>query len=1641
MKTKTKMQKAVGRFIKGTIAVMLLVILNINPIVVFTKVLYDTGVISTTSTIGKNLWYILTDKIAYTEAFAEGDIDDNDPASEDDPAEDIKDAEPVIHIDFPEFPDYSEVLNEINKNVGDTSKKIDVSNAYLAQILGVEQDIYETTEYIKSQLGYNPEIDDPYHPTTLKESLDDLSHQYRVAHVRSLNNEFGASLWQPTLDELPDLQSYVEVTGQFASVYMGNWDITKNMITDGAVETNRNIIELGYDILVDEEAILPVAAITGNVSNTDGVGYKVISAMENVESKGVKNGSFNYQVKTYMNGEPVVWDPRAGSDLIESSENPAIADIPTSEIVCLHQKLLNEKHITWGEAVRVLYRALGQEQVTYICYIAQDPTITTETSPAVQGLAGVTQLDGYTCFVFATRAELAKGLSGDKTNNYWANACNAGFVLPGMKDKEISYIDFYNLAKQMMLAYGEKELTDVERNALLAIYGSSYPIELGRVAADSWAYLKAKGIIKDENDPMKHGTHTVGNEEVEYTYSDTLTKDDLLSVCAAIKNEDLRATYKEINLALVVNDIVYNKGYFPVYDVELNVQDNVQYSTVIDFSAAKYYTYLFPKISESNLGTKGIGLVTESIDSHSISDQSSYARYGGITSLDVGSGMQSFYVVEVSRSTPKGTKLYLSMYNSINPDVYGVKCGGSIDFIEFEYDERGGIYTKYVDSANEHTLKVLQDTKELDDTTWSSFIYVTNQDKAVYYNDVVKAYGDVDNTEEKKESKLLDGLKKVWDYITDPELAYAYSKASYSNPQAGLVIVKIKDPAASMQEKDAQLIVEGKEIGMTGSYVTYPSDGNDVAKEMNVLKAWSNYVRDEMDAYTYYVASKTMYDFIDVKVDKDTLLSALNKPEVYPTAPLSNMPKKGAGASTDWTVTSEYSNDRTTATYTVNYRPYGTSQKPADDLGKALQIVQYHVMRNSKNILNTSQNFRQTTLYDPNVLSAPVLMSTEQILIEWGQLCTAGLVQSLNPEGGPCLDQDMQLYYFSTRLGTVYLDNLNHTIQIGSYIYNIDSDQDVVLQEVDETSGSIKYYIDLRAVTGQVNNNNKIPTYGKLSEPSLVVTVSGRKAINLASDAYNMQEGASTRSTRIVPFAEVNKSRIDYPEGYLLLDSGTDNTHISDGHGNDIQYKFDEKSNPRYLLSSIYPCANWLTVTHVMEDKVEAGLFVYYPKVAFTDGIDESGNGKAALLETPNNAIADQWNNSNSVPNISLDGSNADLDNLYAKMNSYAIGKLYELAGSAWTADDYIVRYFDLTSNSAFALTVPETDFTEKQSSRTSKDNKPYSETVGAIYYLEDVGFVYNIPTVEQFTLPDYFTGKYPLPLAYDKSRDIIINYNMNSIDSMPYGWDIANNKYVHYKGQVAANDITVQDINITSAPAGVYSELLSKISNYHGEDLRNLSSLFFESYHVYFGTRRVTLADKSTTGFIENVRILCYTTEANVSRPIQFEIPYNLQLRNVNTVYENSHKRTRTYYIIQASKTQTVTPEQKVIETVRLERNVVQKRTQIKDLLELIDAGSNWIIYVIITIFPIIAIIWMTLLVGLSFITDSALWQKFSKQFFDPIKILTFGARTSENWYWRRVLLPCVITTCLIALFCNANILRIIIWLLDAYMRFANAI
>jgi hypothetical protein len=113
-------------------------------------------------------------------------------------------------------------------------------------------------------------------------------------------------------------------------------------------------------------------------------------------------------------------------------------------------------------------------------------------------------------------------------------------------------------------------------------------------------------------------------------------------------------------------------------------------------------------------------------------------------------------------------------------------------------------------------------------------------------------------------------------------------------------------------------------------------------------------------------------------------------------------------------------------------------------------------------------------------------------------------------------------------------------------------------------------------------------------------------------------------------------------------------------------------------------------------------------------------------------------------------------------------------------------------------------------------------------------------------------------------------------------------------------------------------------------------------------------------------------------------------------------------------------------------------------DLITAIDEGASFLIIFTFEVMPIIGIILMTILIGLSFVGEIKIVQILCTKFIDPVRILTFGNRDITNWNWRKVLVPCILLYIAFALFLNGNIIRIIMWGAEWYgtiMKWAKSL
>ena len=158
-------------------------------------------------------------------------------------------------------------------------------------------------------------------------AIEQAQHEYKVAYLYSINNMNDQVLWRPTLDELPNAEAIPMATTGYAAVYSGFWDAgVDNKLNANKAQDTFGIQDIQH-ASDDTQRALEV------------LGYDAI-----VRAEGY-HGTVNASNGTYMS------------------------------------TLMKDGDITWGDAVQVLYKALGQEIYSY-SYFTTSNSCLLYTSPS-----------------------------------------------------------------------------------------------------------------------------------------------------------------------------------------------------------------------------------------------------------------------------------------------------------------------------------------------------------------------------------------------------------------------------------------------------------------------------------------------------------------------------------------------------------------------------------------------------------------------------------------------------------------------------------------------------------------------------------------------------------------------------------------------------------------------------------------------------------------------------------------------------------------------------------------------------------------------------------------------------------------------------------------------------------------------------------------------------------------------------------------------------------------------------------------------------------------------------------------------------------------------------------------------------------
>lgn len=1635
--------------------------------------------------------------------------------------------------------------------------------AMTARLLGVnERDLsHVNAAQIEQlmQMGYDPRWINEN--GTIEEDFDKLiraTHEYAVANVYSLNNMIGGALWRPYSDEIPYIREFAEIVGGFANVYMGYWDTNVSTLKQ-PINSQRALEILGYDAILRYEGIQvlePTKILENGVEAIfvpDVVGLQKYTESpvdrtivddpdtheEDIPDRnigpngigGVPTGQSGINENIILRQVEVAAD---GSKAYVPEDDIQSAIIPDSQIVQLYQEEIPNQDITWLDAVTVLYKALGQEQISYQTFTAYNPNLTPETSPLSKDLPGLTSFDGYNFYAFFTRSNPYSGdlETGSFQAIYWRKAINDGFVSYALRDEPISAEDFYMLAKRMMVAYGEPEMSPDEMHTLLQIYGSYYPVQLGRTVADSWEYLKCRGILTDENTPE--------------SFTSNMTRDQLLDICMRIKDVDSRITYKNMNLVIDVGEILRDKDYFPVYDFELKTEEDDEFafiSTTIEYTSYDYYTYMFPVERAVNLGYSGCGLVynkPEKSDENLIEG----ALYEGKKHIEG----YDYYIIDVPKDYTG--EIYLGFNNYDDPD----SVNGTVDFIEVpNYCLGGGIYTAYeITEQGENSIATL--VKPEAGVSYFPFRSQSNNIELVYYCDFDRCGEDRPlGGASASIAGFWDSVVDKWNYLTQPTevLAAEFDEdlildqiqngatlttrvsvnsdfwkeadAIYGSGQTQIPLTNdgtdAKQAAPNApgwfsaltraailskagyavwgnytQDEPIQLSTPGKivnDIRANQGGTNYGNIGSDIGA--NIVYAttgagkgnWAGLYNEMVNKCNGAIGRRNLIAFAagikpsDVGDIIDPGLESGKLPEAVSNAILTlnsyNVGWINSVSSfnkvTSWDADKGYYTKSIRTTYASKaegdafeiYSRGLTAEEILDRLGNANQSG------NESGI--TARSITNVAEISTSLNTSVIMGKDEQVLLCWEDLVKAGFAWGIT-DGRPKHSDKDGTYTFMTKNGMVKVNDTYHLIQIGSTLYTWPDDKNAPnLVYVDNDRNM---YIDIRCVTGIIN----VPVTAMDDKTEIFEQAfgTGNYAVYSISTKGANTSLYKTKTVSCYNFPETTLTCGDadvHPVPMNVLDVTSFDT-LDTGAG-DIYW--DGVDLDRILLADFNPTSNWLLTVTEEEGDYLGKVYVYYLKDAMLKGTVYS-DGESA--PEPEDVWKNYW-----IDQIDVQKKRCDVNfgavvrDIRAFMESYRTqfsaddlwiadmteAALYSIAadtGTFYISSDYAIRCFDVTVNNIPSQNM-NSDFTES----VDATEEFRSNEAGTVYFMDYAGYVYNVPDFEDFTLAKYFSGEYVLPIVSKDGREL---WNMNmtwygnhGTEKIPYGLELTSDGYINYKDfsvKIPASDLperaTDGGSNDTSlpfysvpsgeqggittfkpAPTAIFARYGILDSTISEVSVGVISQNETKRNYYYIGNRTVQISDDFASRDAGSIPFDFASTKYNpISLPSATAAHFLGQVRTPIS---------RSYYSLPYAKIHKV---ESALRNMEDEEHLATDESYLWDgkaklvsILNMIDRSTNWLMWATFVLAPMICVIVMTLLIGLSFITDNKIYQSFCEKFFDPVSFLTLRMKDSQHWRWRDVWRRATITYIAFALFANANILKLVIWAVDGWMRITEAL
>lgn len=1821
-----KLKERCKRFISGFLAVTMLVGFDVNPLATIAGQIANLDIISRVSAIKDNLEYM-------AEKGESLDVQAEEVSCSCSFTCDAYDA--ISDLVVPKMNNLKQELMEVNNNLTLINTGIGTLHTDLTAINGLLTGIQTTLTSMDATLtsidGTLSRIEKELIKVNqnlviiqqkldmINQTIKDAQHQYRVAHLYSLNNQFDKALWRPYISDLPYISDFAQTTGKFANVYNGYWDSNVSTISNPAgSQTQRALEVLGYDAIVRYEGVVMTEVQFTEEQIKEGATGIVYTLVNNGVNEGLRN---------MQDAKPATQDQGTPDGLSGQSSTLAPTDWSKKydTVISLQQQFIDEEAVTWLDAITVLYKALGQEQVTYQSFMSYDPTITPETSPAYQNLSNILTGAGYDFYVFANRSNIIAGFPGENgamaVPIYWVKGVADGFVSESQDmNAKITASDFFILASGMMQAYGEPVINRDEIMALLQVYGSQYPSTLGFEVADAWAYLKVRGCLNDSVIP-----------------SGFLSRANLLDICMCIKDEDSRSDYKVIDITMDIGDSMISSGYYPVSNANVTV-NSFSSSVEYEYSTSKNYTYMIAKTPEVYLGESGI--IRAFRDPQCTSKMNTMCN---MSTIEVQGN--EYYVLDIPVN--HNQSVYLA---AIDMDKGERVVDGSVRAIEIPAKVfGGGIFLggySVKDTENGKIATVLQD-----DVRWKEFDYLSGNKDVVTFVDYKRA----DKPKPSGTSVSVNGTLKdnllatVSEWTTPMQVEATGNKQSTvattnklgTNDRSG----KIQNTSISSVVGNAMAAalststIISNAIGIVSSADKVVSTVQNVAANPNavtspgtalgedftsalVARASIKHDKDQL-ALKYYNEAFPKHEpilwvnggsgdvcFVRMANSNNTLfLNRMVKLTEYTDA--RKVVENGgdldaiingiltdsasiAAAQKDANLSSAVSTllDSINSNKDVNGKitsiekttnPDGTESTKLTDKGGTVKLpyqsfpLQYavgmcsletiverktggfqesdnyeisspvkdflltkpdaasekntnieakqtaqgitEIITNTKNVdgMNLSQHIseainqfdakvysKQVGIYsyeasdsdafldlvgasslsasdslwqDATVETSCIMSRTEQIMLSWTDLLACGVVMKNTDGGKPKLQEDGS-YHLWTDDGVVKVNNTLKTIQIGTTLYDLtfsggDSPNLVFIDTEND-----EMYFDVRCVMGIIRS--PFVRNDTRTEELKNSIGSGNYAIYDISSNGTNSNLFNVVKVQCFNFPEISET--SFAEGLPAGSASYDIKMVSETMWDNNYWKSPIRN--RLLLSSFVPSANWITVIDDDGSTRSGSLYVFYPMEAFKNGFDDGGGViqanappdadtrwadlkmhmdnaeiKANKGGTSLQAIVDE------IYDVSYESY--DSAEWYIKMSIDAIATLYLKTGRFYCSPNFVIREFNLSKNN-----YTEAMAWSEYSGFSKEDNGAYwydisggklaGEYDGAVYWLDGIGFVYNMPTVKDFTLKDYFEGKYPLPLALDqdnkfKATAAVINFNMNyygtGIDKnggetkIPYGYVLSSEGYIHYNTLSPLSGMAYDDLphngdqkngdmllpfkigsgevtdGLTLAPSAIYFYFGG--NTIENMNVKSISEFNTTTNKFLIGSNRIGLDKVSTDGTFSYFH---YVSDK-----------YNSIKLDANTQFFRVHRNNQCDTLIMEDgfiKMGSISDVNEVVIDDLATNPMIDFLEGLGaiSIVKSLDEGASWIILFVFWVFPIIGIIVMTILVGLSFLCDNKTVQIICAKTIDPVSLLTGGHHTLETWRWNRVLVPCMMLYIVFALWLNGNLIRLLMYAAEYY-------